>query len=435
MPEIVEIGISALKIEGRYKDADYVALTTGAYRKAVDEAWAGLPLEHHPRRGDCNWSRSTRAAWVRYFLTGTNHQAVVRGRAPRHRGVLMGRGVAGVAPTACSSSPTDAHDIAPLKPGDGVVFDAADWRSPEEPEEGGRVYQVAPTPRRPGWSCASATARSTSSASGRATCSGARTTRTSTRPRGLHGSPARRCAASRCTSRVIAHEGAPLVLNGRWRTGPTCASRVTRRAAAGARPQRRSLDADFLREQFGRLGNTPYELADVDARRRRAHRSPRLAAQPACGGRRWRQLAATAGRPSAHRPSHDPLAAVAAALGQSVAPARPSGTVRARRSCTCWCARRSSSTRRWSCARPASRSTTWSSTACARRWSACRRPGSWRASPARACSSPASSASSHFLLRLDCAILVRSGGLLHALAGRDAPGADRRLQPERGQRR
>ena len=28
IPEIVEIGISALKIEGRYKDADYVALTT-----------------------------------------------------------------------------------------------------------------------------------------------------------------------------------------------------------------------------------------------------------------------------------------------------------------------------------------------------------------------------------------------------------------------
>ena len=36
-----EIGISALKIEGRYKDAEYVALTTRAYRKAVDDAWAG----------------------------------------------------------------------------------------------------------------------------------------------------------------------------------------------------------------------------------------------------------------------------------------------------------------------------------------------------------------------------------------------------------
>ena len=34
-------GVAALKIEGRYKDAEYVALTTRAYRKAVDEAWAG----------------------------------------------------------------------------------------------------------------------------------------------------------------------------------------------------------------------------------------------------------------------------------------------------------------------------------------------------------------------------------------------------------
>ena len=43
IPEIVAAGVSALKIEGRYKDAEYVALTTQAYRKAVDDAWAGLP--------------------------------------------------------------------------------------------------------------------------------------------------------------------------------------------------------------------------------------------------------------------------------------------------------------------------------------------------------------------------------------------------------
>src|SRR5947209_5637106 len=41
VPQIVRTGVSTLKIEGRYKDADYVALTTQAYRKAVDEAWAG----------------------------------------------------------------------------------------------------------------------------------------------------------------------------------------------------------------------------------------------------------------------------------------------------------------------------------------------------------------------------------------------------------
>ena len=41
--EIVEMGITTLKIEGRYKEADYVALTTQAYRQAVDAAWENRP--------------------------------------------------------------------------------------------------------------------------------------------------------------------------------------------------------------------------------------------------------------------------------------------------------------------------------------------------------------------------------------------------------
>src|SRR5258708_4204716 len=48
VPELIHLGVSALKIEGRYKDADYVALATQAYRKAVDEAWAGMPASVTP---------------------------------------------------------------------------------------------------------------------------------------------------------------------------------------------------------------------------------------------------------------------------------------------------------------------------------------------------------------------------------------------------
>src|SRR5450756_1101847 len=43
VPEIVGIGIATLKIEGRYKDADYVALTTAAYRQAVSYTHLTLP--------------------------------------------------------------------------------------------------------------------------------------------------------------------------------------------------------------------------------------------------------------------------------------------------------------------------------------------------------------------------------------------------------
>src|SRR5581483_3460121 len=72
----------------------------------------------------------------------TNHQSVVPGRSPRHRGVLIGR-VTKVQNDAVVVQPEAAHQLSPVKAGDGLVFDAADWRSPEEPEEGGRVFEVS----------------------------------------------------------------------------------------------------------------------------------------------------------------------------------------------------------------------------------------------------------------------------------------------------
>ena len=140
VPEIIAAGVSALKIEGRYKDVDYVALTTRAYRQAVDQAWAGGTVTVPPAQAlqlEQVYSRGLGP----FFLTGTNHQAVVQGRAPRHRGVRMGS-VARVGEDHIVVLPSAAHRIAPLKPGDGLVIDAADWRSPQEREEGGRVYEV-----------------------------------------------------------------------------------------------------------------------------------------------------------------------------------------------------------------------------------------------------------------------------------------------------
>src|SRR5258708_4255750 len=90
VPEIVDIGIHTLKIEGRYKDAEYVALTTRAYRKAVDEACAGRSLSITPQQ-ELELDQLYSPGLGPFFLTGTNHQALVRGRAPRHRGVQMGR--------------------------------------------------------------------------------------------------------------------------------------------------------------------------------------------------------------------------------------------------------------------------------------------------------------------------------------------------------
>ena len=141
MPEIVDIGISALKIEGRYKDADYVALTTRAYRQAVDEAWAGTRTAVDRAAGVA----ARAGVFARPRAASSSPAPITRrwskGARPRHRGVLMGR-VTRVTEGGVSIEPSEAHAIAPLKPGDGVVFDAADWRSPEEPEEGGRVFEA-----------------------------------------------------------------------------------------------------------------------------------------------------------------------------------------------------------------------------------------------------------------------------------------------------
>ena len=122
-------GVSAFKIEGRYKDAEYVALTTRAYRMAVD----GEPVAGQKPLLEQVYSRGLGA----HFLSGTNHQTVVAGRSPRHRGVRLGT----VSRVLGESVVVDLE--VPCKPGDGVVFDAADWRSPQEREEGGNVYGVS----------------------------------------------------------------------------------------------------------------------------------------------------------------------------------------------------------------------------------------------------------------------------------------------------
>ena len=45
IPELIQAGVDSLKIEGRAKSAYYAAMTTAAYRHAIDAAGSGLPLE------------------------------------------------------------------------------------------------------------------------------------------------------------------------------------------------------------------------------------------------------------------------------------------------------------------------------------------------------------------------------------------------------
>jgi putative protease len=258
VPEIINAGVGALKIEGRYKDADYVALTTKAYRGAIDRAFASektdkaaaaleaVQLEQVYSRGLGPW-----------FSSGTNHQAVVRGRAPRHRGVLMGR-VISVGEGSVRMTPDPANRISPLKPGDGVVFDAADWRSPGEPEEGGRVYEVTARGRELEITFGNGAIRFDRIRTGDLLWR--------TDDPALHAEVRAITGANAPVYRrpvdvvVTAHVGAQL--RAEWRCGAVHVTVESPVALSAARNQ--GLSLNLLQDQFGRLGNTPYFLNELD---------------------------------------------------------------------------------------------------------------------------------------------------------------------------
>jgi putative protease len=258
IPEIVRAGVAALKIEGRYKDATYVALTTRAYREAVDAAVAGDATPPDARR-ELELEQAYSRGMGPYFVAGTNHQNVVRGRAPRHRGVLMGR-VSHVGPQSVIVKPSEAHAIAPLKPGDGVVFDAADWRSPGEQEEGGRVYQVTARNAALELQFGNRAIDFTRIRAGDLLwrTSDAETLRAA-RKFVEAQTPLHKQAVS---VHVVANVGEPP--RAEWSVGGSRAARVTVQTAGNlAAASKQAITAQTLREQLGRLGNTPYELAEL----------------------------------------------------------------------------------------------------------------------------------------------------------------------------
>jgi putative protease len=257
IPQIVELGLSALKIEGRYKDADYVALTTRAYRQAVDAAFAHAASPITPvdqLHLEQVYSRGLGA----HFLSGTNHQRVVQGRAPRHRGLLAGR-VSRVLFDAVDIETSESIQLSPLKPGDGLVFDAADWRSPQEPEEGGRLYEIAPQ---------SANLAQLRFANGAVDFARIRPGDLVWRSHDpdldrlvrpyLHPSAPLHKQALSVT--VTAHEGSPLRIE--WLLA-SAKSVVTTSCEPLARAQTTGLSEEVLWTQLGRLGNTPYAIASL----------------------------------------------------------------------------------------------------------------------------------------------------------------------------
>ena len=153
LPELVRAGVASLKIEGRLKAPEYVASITRVYRKALDALCGAESPELRARSKATGpnsqlsaldsqlsapssryelqmaFSRGLYTGWFR----GIDNQKLAHGRFGTKRGVFLGE-IARV-----SGESVSLILAAPLKPGDGVVFDSG---RPDEREEGGRVYQI-----------------------------------------------------------------------------------------------------------------------------------------------------------------------------------------------------------------------------------------------------------------------------------------------------
>jgi putative protease len=146
LPDLVRAGVRSLKIEGRLKSAEYVASITRVYRRALDQIAAAAERGVGPQTAspstaapfsearyelEMAFSRGLHTGWFR----GINNQALAHARFGKKRGVFLGE-VSAVGPGAVR-----LRLEGPLKPGDGVGFDAG---RPDLPEEGGRIYGVRP---------------------------------------------------------------------------------------------------------------------------------------------------------------------------------------------------------------------------------------------------------------------------------------------------
>ena len=131
LPELVRAGVASLKIEGRLKSPEYVAGVTRVYREALDAVCgvkaAGRPAARYEL--EMSFSRGLHTGW----FGGIDNQKLVHARFGTKRGVFLGE------VTRVDDGAAVVRLQAPVKPGDGVVFDAG---NPEGGEEGGRVYDV-----------------------------------------------------------------------------------------------------------------------------------------------------------------------------------------------------------------------------------------------------------------------------------------------------
>lgn len=142
IPELMRAGVTSFKIEGRLKSAQYVACIARVYREAIDAAVAGAPYSPSRERQE-ELAQAFSRGLTDGYLDGPRHQELIGRESPKSRGVRIG--------TVVDRTPRgvvvllDADGCDSIKPGDGVVFDGG---STQTEAQGGRVYSAEPAGER-----------------------------------------------------------------------------------------------------------------------------------------------------------------------------------------------------------------------------------------------------------------------------------------------
>ncbi|MBD2391673.1 MULTISPECIES: U32 family peptidase [Aphanizomenon] len=136
LPELVKSGVTSLKIEGRLKAPEYVANVTRVYRQALNQIIkTHIETFSHTEKDQYNLEMAFSRGLYTGWFEGINNQELVHGRFGKKRGVYLGE------VTRIKNAEITVKLEEPVKAGDGIVFDCG---HPERKEEGGRIYAVIP---------------------------------------------------------------------------------------------------------------------------------------------------------------------------------------------------------------------------------------------------------------------------------------------------
>ncbi len=263
IPDLLKAGVKSFKIEGRLKSPEYVTAVTRVYRKALDAAITRAespvtPADHYAL--EMTFSRGLSTGW----LAGTDHPYLTHGRFGKKRGPLLGE-IIDCGPGWIRLGNTTG---VPIAAGDGVVFDAGENR---DLEQGARIWKIEDgriifhrtysginfERIKPGQTVYKTSDPKLESELRKFW----QNTRPAERKTALHltvsGKPGDiLTVAAVCDRRT--HSGDD---QRRSQTAATVQSTVPLESAAN-----RPLDTGTLAAQFGRLGDTRYELASLDNR-------------------------------------------------------------------------------------------------------------------------------------------------------------------------